>query len=368
MLGDIQDTNTSFLARHLRDAGVDLYRTTIIGDNPNRIAQALREALTRAEIIITTGGLGPTVDDPTRQAVALAVNVPLEYRPELWDQIQERFARFGRLATENNKRQAYIPQNAIPIENPVGTAPAFIVQLDDHVIISLPGVPREMEFLMENFILPWLKEKYKLEGTIQTWVLHCSGIGESQLDELIGDMEQLSNPTVGLSAKAGQIDIRITAKAKSIEETRNMLNKLANDIYKRVGKAVYGKNEDTLEGLISRQLESLGQSMTVVECGMGSELVRRLEQAGIRTNALIQPALESDVDLNNILNKLMESGNCQLFLGVNYTPGQWQQNLFAFLHTPEEDIEIHKSYGGPPQMGLTWAVNTSLDFIRHTIS
>ena len=145
LLGEIQDTNTRYIARHLRDTGIDLFRTAIIGDNAERIAQALREALTRAQIIITTGGLGPTVDDPTRQAVALAVNVPLEYRPELWGQIQARFERFGRQATENNKRQAYIPQGSIPVENLVGTAPAFITETGGSVIISLPGVPREME-------------------------------------------------------------------------------------------------------------------------------------------------------------------------------------------------------------------------------
>ncbi|HQF44267.1 MAG TPA: molybdopterin-binding protein, partial [Anaerolineaceae bacterium] len=234
LLGEIQDTNTRYIARHLRDTGIDLFRTAIIGDNAERIAQALREALTRAQIIITTGGLGPTVDDPTRQAVALAVNVPLEYRPELWGQIQARFERFGRQATENNKRQAYIPQGSIPVENLVGTAPAFITETGGSVIISLPGVPREMEFLMENVILPYLKEKFDLKGTIQALVLHCAGLGESQLDEMIGDLEKLSNPTVGLSAHAGQIDIRITAKANSIEDAQKMLDELGQVIRQRV--------------------------------------------------------------------------------------------------------------------------------------
>ena len=141
LLGEIQDTNTHYLARTLRDDGIDLYRTTIVGDNLERIAQAIREATNRANIVITTGGLGPTVDDPTRQAVALAIGTGTEFRPELWDQIQARFKRFNRLATENNRRQAYIPSGAFAVENPVGTAPAFIVEKPGHVIISLPGVP-----------------------------------------------------------------------------------------------------------------------------------------------------------------------------------------------------------------------------------
>src|SRR5210317_331623 len=138
LLGETIDTNTRYIARALRDEGVDLYRTSTIGDNPERIAEIVREGLQRAEIIITTGGLGPTVDDPTREAVALAMDVKTEFKPELWEQIQERFQRHGRTPTENNKRQAYIPEGAVPIENSVGTAPAFIGETKKHAIISLP--------------------------------------------------------------------------------------------------------------------------------------------------------------------------------------------------------------------------------------
>jgi len=368
LLGEIQDTNTRYIARHLRDTGIDLFRTAIIVDNAERIAQALREALTRAQIIITTGGLGPTVDDPTRQAVALAVNVPLEYRPELWGQIQARFERFGRQATENNKRQAYIPQGSIPVENLVGTAPAFITETGGSVVISLPGVPREMEFLMENVILPYLKEKFDLKGTIQALVLHCAGLGESQLDEMIGDLEKLSNPTVGLSAHAGQIDIRITAKANSIEDAQKMLDELGQVIRQRVGNAIYGQNEDTLESLIATRMEVLGHSLTVVEGGLGSELVRRLERAGIQTNALIQPTAEDETTFKGTLENHAEAQQTRYALAVNFIPGQWQQNMWAFLITPEGLYELHRSYGGPAQMGTAWAVNTALDFVRRNIA
>jgi nicotinamide-nucleotide amidase len=197
LLGEIQDTNTRYLARHLRDAGIDLYRTMMVGDNVNRIALIIREALTRSDIIITTGGLGPTVDDPTRQAVAFALNRNLDYHPELWEQILSRFQRYGRQATENNRRQAYIPAGAIPVENQVGTAPAFIVEQGEQVIISLPGVPREMEFLLHNAIFPYLKEHYHLHGVIKALVLHTASMGESQIDEIIGDLEEASNPTLG---------------------------------------------------------------------------------------------------------------------------------------------------------------------------
>jgi nicotinamide-nucleotide amidase len=202
LLGEIQDTNTRYLARSLMEVGVDLYRTMVVGDNAERIALAIQEALQRCQIIITKGGLGPTLDDPTRDAVALAVGVAKEFRPELWEQIQERFKRYGRQATDNNRRQAYIPQGSTAIRNPVGTAPAFYYESQNRVIVSLPGVPREMEHLFENDVLPYLKNKYNLLGTIKASVLHAAGIGESQIDEWIADLETNANPTVGLAAHA----------------------------------------------------------------------------------------------------------------------------------------------------------------------
>ncbi|MFN2128415.1 MAG: competence/damage-inducible protein A, partial [Anaerolineales bacterium] len=182
LLGETVDTNTRYIARALRDKGVDLFRTSTIGDNPDRIAEIIREGLQRADIIITTGGLGPTIDDPTRHAIALAIGVETEFRAELWDQIKERFKRYGRTPTENNKRQAFVPKGSIAIENTVGTAPAFICEIENRAIIALPGVPREMEHLMQVEVLPYLKNRFKLTGVIKSRVLHTSGVGESQID------------------------------------------------------------------------------------------------------------------------------------------------------------------------------------------
>ena len=142
LLGETVDTNTRHIAQALRGLGVDLYRTQTVGDNAGRIAEAVGAALQRADIVITTGGLGPTVDDPTRQAIADAAGVTLEFHPELWEQIVARIARYGRTPTENQKRQAYIPQGGMVIENPVGTAPAFIVETPSH-LPSLSGKKRE---------------------------------------------------------------------------------------------------------------------------------------------------------------------------------------------------------------------------------
>ena len=148
LLGEIVDTNTRFLSLKLREQGIDLYRQTTVGDNIQRIAQAIQSSLPITDVIITTGGLGPTIDDPTRLAVAAALEIETEFRADLWEQIKERHLRFGRTPTENNKRQAYVPQGAIAVENQVGTAPAFISETETCAIIALPGVPREMEHIM----------------------------------------------------------------------------------------------------------------------------------------------------------------------------------------------------------------------------
>ena len=208
LLGEIIDTNSTHIARTLRDIGVNIFYMTSVGDNEQRITDTLKRGLSRSDLIITTGGLGPTVDDVTRQAVAAATNRGLEFHQSLLDQIAERFARFGSRMSENNRQQAYLPENAILIENPVGTAPCYIVESDKGIIISLPGVPREMKFLLSETVIPYLQNKMGDAKIIKALVLKTAGIGESHLDEKIADLMTSANPTVGLAAHIGQTDIR----------------------------------------------------------------------------------------------------------------------------------------------------------------
>ncbi len=218
LLGEIVDTNTQVIARALRQVGVDMYRTTTVGDNVIRIAQVIQESLSRADVVITTGGLGPTVDDPTREAVASALEVRLDFREELWEDIQNRLMEYNREVTENNKRQAYVPKGAIVLENKRGTAPAFIVEHEMGVLIALPGVPPEMEWLLEREIIPWLRSQFSLDKIIVTRSFKVVGIGESKVDDIIEEYEYSQNPTVGLAAHKGSVEVRITAKAKSEEK------------------------------------------------------------------------------------------------------------------------------------------------------
>jgi nicotinamide-nucleotide amidase len=366
LLGEIVDTNARHIARSLREAGIDLYRKTTVGDNPNRIAQAIKQAMERCDIIITTGGLGPTVDDPTREAVALAIDAPTEFRPELWEQIQARFRRFNRQPTENNKRQAYVPQGAIAVENPVGTAPAFVVETAHHTIFALPGVPHEMEYLMKHNVLPYLNERYQLSGVIKSRTLHTSGAGESQIDDLIGDLEQFSNPTVGLAAHAGQVDVRITVKASSEEEGNQMIRGMEETLRQRLGQWIYGVDQETLEETALRAVQDKGWSLAVLEAGLGGNLTCRLAaiRGVFRGGEVLAGTLTPD-ELLALTEQYRQARQAQVGLGVAIRPGAEKQEVYLALITPEGIRTHYRPYGGPPENTPQWAMNYALDLIRN---
>lgn len=370
LLGEVVDTNSAFLARRLKDIGVDVFRTSTVGDNPDRIAEIIRETLTRTPIIITTGGLGPTVDDPTRDAVALAMELPTEFRPELWEQIVTRLEKFGRVPTENQKRQAYIPKGALSIHNPVGTAPAFIVERHDASIISLPGVPREMEYLTENTVLPYLRGRYQLTGTIKTRIIHTAGLGESQIDEWIGDLEKLENPTVGLSAHPGLVDIRITAKANSSELAESMIGGIEESIRLRIGNSIFGSDDDTLEDVIFKLIEEKELSLTVLEAGMTGSLVQKLSrsQSPFFEGGEVLPALPEDSSLLETTFNEMDIRNTNLALGISLIPQADRQDVEIAIITPHGEQLIQRSYGGHPRNASTWATNIGLDLLRQELN
>ncbi|MCU0496966.1 MAG: CinA family nicotinamide mononucleotide deamidase-related protein [Anaerolineae bacterium] len=268
LLGEITDTNSVFIARQLRDIGVNLYFMTSVGDNRGRIADSIRVAMERADIVITCGGLGPTIDDMTRQAVADATECELVFHQRLLDQIAARFSSFKVQMSENNKRQAYLPADAIVIENPVGTAPSFIVEHQGKLVISLPGVPREMKYLMNESVIPYLRQRYQL-GIIKARILKTAGIGESMLDEAIGtELLEASNPTVGLAAHNGQVDVRITAKADSLEAAQVMIAETEQVLMGRIGEYVYGYDDDVLEKVLVQALKEQGKMLAVIEAGI----------------------------------------------------------------------------------------------------
>lgn len=369
LLGEIQDTNTRHIARVLRNAGVDLFRTTIVGDNLDRIACVVKEATTRSNIVLTTGGLGPTVDDPTRTAIAKALGVEVEFQPLLWEQIQTRFMRYGRIPSENNRRQAYIPQGATPIENLVGTAPAFACETSNGILISLPGVPREMEFILENSVLPLLKERFSLEGIIKTFSIHTSGAGESHVDEKIGDLELLSNPTVGLVAYPGLIDIRVTAKALSVDAADIMIAEMVKTIEKRLGNSIFGYNETTIEQVVASQLRKKNLRVAIIEYGMDHMLSTRLQKEEVLLeNSVILEHLPEAEMLKSLSRDLYNLVKPNIVLSAILHPVSSEQNdLTLFLIFNGKEFKKIRSFGGHSNLAGPWGENTALDFIRKII-
>ena len=282
LLGEIVDTNAVMLSKMLREIGLDLYYKTTVGDNEARIIEVLDLALDRSDVIITSGGLGPTVDDMTRQAVAQATGRELVYSTDLEAQIAARFRSFGREMAENNKRQAYIPKGALPLPNPVGSAPCF---LSDDVrgrgfIISLPGVPRELEYMMRNTVLPLLVKRVGGAKVIKVRILRTCAVGESNIDRGIGDLMTHTNPTVGLAAHAGQTDVRITAKADTEAEAEALIAPLEAELRKRLGVAIYGVDRESVPEVVGRLLVERGLKLGIVDTLTGGQVAHELTEAG----------------------------------------------------------------------------------------
>ena len=364
LLGETVDTNTRFIARTLRGLGVNLFRTITIGDNAGRIAETIRESMGRAEIVLTTGGLGPTVDDPTRQAVADAIGVPVEYRPELWEQVEQTMRRYGRVPGENQKRQAYVPQGALALENPVGTAPAFIVETERNAVISLPGVPREMEYLLTRSVVPYLQKRFALHEVIKIRTLHTSGLGEGVVDEKIGDLETLTNPTVGLSAHSGVIDIRIAAKAGTEAEADGMITALEQDIRSRLGEAIYGADDDTLDSAALAAAAGRGWTLACIEAGAAGNLLERLARSGTPVYRGGDRSEVAASELPQALRAACAQRSASAGLGIHVSIQGEQMDVAIVLHTPAGTEAQQRTYGGHPASVPRWAANLALDWLR----
>lgn len=266
LLGEIVDTNAAFIARQLREVGVNLFYKTTVGDNRQRLAEVLRLGLSRSDVILVTGGLGPTVDDITREAVADATGRPLELRPDLVEHLRALFANWGRQLTDNNLRQAFLPQGASILPNPIGTAPGFVVEQGGCAILAMPGVPREMKRMMADQVLPYLQARLgDAQGVIVARLLHVAGLGESLIDDRIGHLMTSGNPTVGLAAHLGQVDIRIAARAPSSAAARSLIAPVEEEIRLKLASYIYGADGETLAGVVTNLLRQQGATLAVVE-------------------------------------------------------------------------------------------------------
>jgi len=341
LLGDVVDTNAATLARKLGTIGIPVRYQSAVGDQRERIHEILSLALSRSPLIITTGGIGPTEDDLTRESVAEALGVDLEFKPELLTQIEERFQRLGVTMTSNNRKQSYIPAGSIPIENPQGTAPGFIVEHGGSILLSLPGVPREMVFLLDRFVLPFLRTRFGLRGLTLTRTLKVAGLGESRVDQIIGDlMTGSANPAVGLLAQEGETHIRVTARGEDAQFVEGAVAAACREIVARLGNRVYGVDDETLEQVVGGMLLTKGIRLAVAEWGSGGLLLNRLaavsENTGFLQGGVVRPRLnscslsrEEELEMEKSCHALMEDFQASSVLGLTVTGNESGQNSRA---------------------------------------
>lgn len=277
LLGDIVDTNSKYIAEHLKDLGYDIHYMTAVGDNQKRVINVLKRAIERSDLVITTGGLGPTEDDLTRQAIAKATDKNLYQDENLLNSIKEYFDQKNYNMTKNNYSQAFLPEGAKVIKNNWGTAPGILLKESDYMIISLPGVPSEMKKMFSNYILKEL-QKYS-EKTILSKTLHFFGIGESTLEtKLKNILENQTNPTLALLAGEGEVKLRITAKGEIKNKLKDMISKKEKLIRKKVGKYIYGVNNTDLAKEIYNILLKRKLTISLAESCTGGLISHRLTQ------------------------------------------------------------------------------------------
>ena len=276
LMGEVTNTSFQYIAEQLRYLGIDLYYQATVGDNHQRLEGVLRNALQRAQLVITTGGLGPTTDDITIEVIAKALNLPLELN-EYWLAYLERITgKYGLKLTENNKKQAYLPAGAIPLANDKGTAPGVYLEHQGKIIIALPGPPNEMKNIFQREVIPRLREK---QPSIQLFsrLFRMIGIGEAALETKIRDLiDNQTNLTLALYAKLGEVHLRLAVKANSKEEAADIFAPIEKQLQERIGEYIYGYDEESLEETVGKLLLQQGLTLACAESCSGGLLGSRI--------------------------------------------------------------------------------------------
>ncbi len=270
LLGHITDTNATYLAQHLAPLGIDLYYVSQVGDNQGRIVETLKRAWDRSDLIIMTGGLGPTEDDLARESISALLGETMLVDPELEQDLRTKFARMGAQMPESNLKQATLIPSAQVLSNPVGTAPGWWVEKDGRILVTMPGVPREMYRMWENEVVPKLVRS--TGSVLFTRILRVTGMGESGVEEAVKTYIHSQNPTVATYAKDDAIDVRITAKSTTQAEARSLVETMEGQIRQILGNAVFGIDKQTLASVVGALLQQRQQTLSVMESLTGGLL------------------------------------------------------------------------------------------------
>ena len=271
LLGEILDTNAQYIASRLPALGIDLHWMTQVGDNLDRLSEALRRAWDRSDLILATGGLGPTEDDLTREAIAAVLDEPLSVDGEMEAQLRAFFASRGLVMPERNVKQATLIPSARTIANPRGTAPGWWVEREGRILVAMPGPPVEMERMWEKEVTPRLA-KLATGGVIVSRTLKTMGIGEGSVDEMISPLLGSTNPSLAVYAKADGVHLRITAKAASREEAQRLIAPMEEETRGVLGKTIWGADDETLEAAVGAMLRERALSVATMESCTGGLL------------------------------------------------------------------------------------------------
>ncbi len=275
LLGDIVNTNSSWLAKELADLGVSVYRHIVIGDNKQRLKEAFETALNRSDVILCTGGLGPTQDDISKEALAEACGRKLVRNEQAAQWIKSRYIDKGFALTENNWRQANFPEGATPLFNPFGTAPGCQLELAEKVIFLMPGPPVEMKPMFAGYIKPWIQARNHI--VLKSRVLRITGLGESAAEDRVADIvASQNNPTIAPYAQYGEVIFRITARADSEQQALNLIEPVELEMRKRFGLNIYGADDACLEGVVVELLEKNLLTISCAESCTGGLVTARL--------------------------------------------------------------------------------------------
>ena len=275
LLGKTANTDAQMLSQELSALGLNVYYHSVVGDNPERLRRAVELAMSRADVLITTGGLGPTCDDLTKRVVAEAFGKELVYHSECARAIRDYFAVSGRVMTDNNLQQAWLPEGCTILENRWGTAPGCAFQSGENYVVMLPGPPRECLPMFREEAAPWLARLR--EGVIRSRTLRVFGWGESQVESLLRErMDGLANPTLAPYAKEGEMELRVTAKAADERTAEALIAPVEREVRVVLGGLIYGTGEDSLEKVVLEGLKARGLTLGTAESCTGGLLAKRL--------------------------------------------------------------------------------------------
>ena len=308
---DKTDTNSLWLTEKLNEIGIEVKLKTIVGDDEARLEETIRDAARRSDIVISTGGLGPTEDDITRQISARAVGRELVFHEELVDELRERFRRWGREMPEINKRQAFVIEGAAVLPNPNGSAVGMLLEIGEKFHVVLPGPPRELKPMFEQYVLPKLREKAG-EICVKRRILRVAGMGESAVDEKIAPIyKQYANPQTTILFNRSEIEIHLTAQAKNEPEADALIEEVAAKIAETLGASVFALDGEKMEEVIGKLLSDGGKTLSLAESCTGGLIAQRLTEISGSSKYFIEGVVayanEAKIRTLNVPAELIEA-------------------------------------------------------------